>query len=67
MKVLIFGGNGFLGNALKKVFDENNIESYTVSRSNVLSNYNVDISNYNAFERLPVNFFNVVINSSFIS
>lgn len=66
MKVLIFGGNGFLGNALKKAFDENNIESYTVSRSNVLSDYNVDISNFNAFENLPKNFFTVVINCATI-
>jgi UDP-glucose 4-epimerase len=66
MKVLIFGGNGFLGNALKNVLDENNIDSYTVSRSNVLSNYNVDISNLEAFESLPKNFFNVVINCATI-
>lgn len=66
MKVLIFGGNGFLGNALKNTLDKNNIDSYTVSRSNVLSNYNVDISNYEAFKSLPKNFFNVVINCATI-
>jgi UDP-glucose 4-epimerase len=66
MKVLIFGGNGFLGNALKDLLDENNIESYSVSRSNTLCNFNFDISIYEAFENLPKDFFTVVVNCATI-
>lgn len=66
MKVLLFGGNGFLGSALKKLLDKSNIESYTVSRSNEFSDYNLDISVYNEFHNLPKNFFSVVVNCATI-
>lgn len=62
MKILIFGGNGFLGNALTSIFDKENIQYYTVSRSNKDSTYNIDISDFDDFTKLPFNFFNVIIN-----
>lgn len=66
MKVLLFGGNGFLGTNLKRILDEHNIESFTVSRSSETSNYKVDISDYKSFDLLPKNFFTVVVNCATI-
>ena len=62
MKVLLFGANGFLGKAVKETLDENNVESYTVSRSVGNADYQVDISSFDDFSNLPNDFFNVVVN-----
>jgi UDP-glucose 4-epimerase len=61
MKVLLFGSSGFLGKSICKLFKEKQVEFYTVSR-NETSNYSIDISDYNRFDILPNNFFDVVIN-----
>lgn len=62
MKVLIFGGNGFLGQALGQLFDAENIEYSTASRSTNRADYQIDISNGADFEKLRVNHYNVIIN-----
>ena len=62
MKVLIFGGNGFLGKALQHEFNKSKVEFFTVSRSNTLSSFNVDISKIDDFSSLPDNFFTVIVN-----
>lgn len=66
MRILLFGGNGFLGNAITSLLYETNFECYTASRSNTKSNYNLDISDFNEFSKLPVNFFDIVINCATI-
>lgn len=66
MKVLIFGGNGFLGNALTAHLYEMGFEYCTVSRSDSKSSYNLDISDFEEFSKLPNNFFNIVINCATI-
>lgn len=62
MKVLIFGGNGFLGKALQHEFNKSKVDFFTVSRSNTLSSFNVDISKIDDFSSLPNNFFTVIVN-----
>lgn len=62
MKVLVFGGNGFLGNSLTSVLKEESIECSTVSRSGIKSSYNLDISNYDEFSKLPLDYFDAVVN-----
>lgn len=66
MKVLIFGGNGFLGNALTSLLYEMGFEYCTVSRSDSKSSYNLDISDFEEYSKLPNNFFNIVINCATI-
>lgn len=66
MKVLIFGGNGFLGKALGQLFDTENIEYSTASRSDKQSNYKIDVSNYSNFEKLPNDYFDIIINCATI-
>lgn len=62
MKILIFGGNGFLGQALGKLFARENIEYSTASRANSNSNYQINISNFEDFKKLPLNYYDVIIN-----
>lgn len=62
MKVVVFGGNGFLGNSLTSVLQEAGIECFTVSRSDSKSNFNLDISNFDQFSKLPTDFFDAVVN-----
>ena len=62
MRVLVFGGNGFLGNALNLESSKENILYYSVSRSNKNSNYCVDISDFETFSILPQNYFDAVVN-----
>lgn len=66
MRVLIFGGNGFLGDAVTSLLHEMGFEYYTVSRSYSKSSYNLDISNFEEFSKLPNNFFDIVINCATI-
>lgn len=62
MKVALFGGSGFLGREFYLQSKKNGIECYSISRGDVNSDFNVDISNFIDFERLPYNFFDTVIN-----
>jgi len=62
MKVLVFGGNGFLGNSLTSILKKEGMECFTVSRSDKKSNYNLDISNYQEFSRLPLDYFDAIVN-----
>jgi UDP-glucose 4-epimerase len=66
MKVLIFGSNGFLGSSLCNLLEKNEVEFYTISRSDQKSNYNLDISDFNQFSQLPLNFFDAIINCATI-
>ena len=66
MKILLLGGSGFLGSSLSSLLKSNGIEYYTASRSNKNSDFNIDISDYNDFIKLPTNFFEVVINCAVI-
>lgn len=66
MKVLVFGGNGFLGNSLNEIIDKKGVEFYSVSRFNHKSNFNLDISDYNQFSKLPIDFFDAVVNCATI-
>lgn len=66
MKVLIFGGNGFLGTSLCNLLEKKKVEFYTVSRSDPKSSYNLDISDINQFAQLPLNFFDAVVNCATI-
>lgn len=66
MKILIIGGNGFLGNVITSLLSEMDFECYTVSRSNSKSNYNIDISDFKDFSKLPNDFFDVLINCATI-
>lgn len=66
MRILIFGGNGFLGNSLTALLAAQGISYQTVSRSNKSSDYNFDISNYSAFSKLPKNAFDLVVNCATI-
>jgi UDP-glucose 4-epimerase len=62
MKVALLGGNGFLGRELYLQSKKTEVECYVISRGNTNSDFNVNISNYNDFEKLPYNFFDIVIN-----
>lgn len=62
MKVLVFGGNGFLGNSLTSVLEQESIVCFTVSRSGIKSSYNLDISKYEEFSKLPLDYFDAVVN-----
>lgn len=62
MKVLIFGGNGFLGNSLTSILRKEGMECFSISRSDEKSNYNLDISNYEEFSKLPHDYFDAVVN-----
>jgi UDP-glucose 4-epimerase len=62
MRVLIFGGNGFLGNSLTSLLKKEDYKCFTVSRSKTVSDYNLDVSKYEEFSNLPLNFFDVIIN-----
>ena len=66
MKVLIFGGNGFLGKAVQQELENNQISCYSVSRSGEATNYKVDIGKMNDFKNLPNDIFNVIINCATI-
>jgi UDP-glucose 4-epimerase len=65
MNVLVFGGNGFLGMELEEEFKNNNYNFFSASR-NTHSGYKLDISNFEEFANLPLDFFDVVINCASI-
>ena len=65
MNILVFGGNGFLGLEVEKVFKNTNYTFFSASR-NSKCGYKVDISNYDDFTNLPNDFFDVVINCATI-
>ncbi|MDI1254467.1 MAG: NAD(P)-dependent oxidoreductase [Flavobacterium sp.] len=65
MKVLVFGGNGFLGKAFAVLLKAKQIDCFVVSRSEN-SDYAIDISQYEDFKILPDNFFDVVVNCATI-
>lgn len=62
LKVLVFGGAGFLGNRLNILLKEEGFQCYTVSRSHPNSDFKLDISDFRAFDTLPKDFFDVVVN-----
>lgn len=62
MKVLIFGGNGFLGSSLISILKKEGFECFTVSRSDVGSTFRLDISKFHEFAKLPINFFDLIVN-----
>ena len=62
MKILVFGSNGYLGKNLTLLLKKHAFEFYTVSRSFDQSEYKIDISNFEDFSILPLNFFDVIIN-----
>lgn len=66
MRVLIFGGNGFLGSSLCSLLEKNEVECYTISRSDQKSNFNLDISDIKQFSQLPLNFFDAIVNCATI-
>ena len=66
MRVLIFGGNGFLGTALGSALNEGSIAYETVSRTSDASTYNFDISVRDSFGMLPNNAFDIVVNCATI-
>jgi UDP-glucose 4-epimerase len=61
MKILVFGGNGFLGKEIKNLSAGTKFVIYSASRSN-LSDYKIDISDFNSFKKLPLNYFDIIIN-----
>ncbi len=63
MKILIFGGEGFVGKSLKMLLERNNIEYLSVSRS---SEKTVDISNFEDFFKIKENYFDIVVNCATI-
>ncbi|MFK7000584.1 NAD(P)-dependent oxidoreductase [Flavobacterium oreochromis] len=63
MKILLFGGCGFLGEAIVDIFKKNGLEIFTASR-NVKCNFQIDISNSEDFLKLPLDYFDVVINAA---
>jgi UDP-glucose 4-epimerase len=65
MNILVFGGNGFLGLEIKKVLKNTGHTFFSASR-NSDSGYTVDISKSEAFDNLPNDFFDVVINCATI-
>ncbi|MBC7640978.1 MAG: NAD(P)-dependent oxidoreductase [Flavobacterium sp.] len=62
MKILIFGGNGFLGNEICSLLKRQKTDYCTVSRNNSSSDYKIDISNFKDFDILPNHVFDIVIN-----
>ena len=62
MKILVFGGNGFLGNEICNLLKLQSTEFYAVSRNNSSSDYKIDISNFKDFDILPNHVFDIVIN-----
>lgn len=65
MNILVFGGNGFLGLEIQKEMINSNHTFFSASR-NAVSGYKVDISNFDDFNSLPNDFFDVVINCATI-
>jgi UDP-glucose 4-epimerase len=65
MNILVFGGNGFLGLEIEKEMINSNHTFFSASR-NAVSGYKVDISNFEGFNKLPNDFFDVVINCATI-
>ncbi len=65
MKILIVGSSGFLGKSLRKYLSYEKFEIYTLSR-NGESDFNFDISEFESFNVLPLNFFEVIINCATI-
>lgn len=59
MKVIIFGGEGFVGKALQRELTWRNIEFLSVSRSSDIS---VDISNYEDFSKITPDYYDVIVN-----
>ena len=62
MKILVFGGNGFLGSALTSILNTEGFEYFTVSRFDNKSNFNLDISKSEEFSKLPLNYFDIIVN-----
>ena len=65
MNILVFGGSGFLGFEIEKELKNTNHVFFASSR-NAVSGYKVDIGNFDEFDNLPNNFFDVVINCATI-
>ncbi|MBT7624016.1 MAG: NAD(P)-dependent oxidoreductase [Flavobacteriaceae bacterium] len=66
MNVLIFGGSGFLGSEITELLKQKNINCYSASSNNLNSDYKIDISKIGSFDKLPKNFFNIIINCATI-
>lgn len=62
MKILIFGGNGFLGNEICRLLKLQSSDFCTVSRNNSSTDYRIDISNFKDFAILPDHIFDIIIN-----
>lgn len=65
MNILVFGGNGFLGKEIEKQLRNSDLVFFSASR-NAGSGYIIDISNFDSFTVLPMNFFDIVINCATI-
>lgn len=66
MKVLIFGGTGFLGSETNRLLKTYKHETYTASVKNSKSDFTIDISKLESFNSLPLNYFDIVINCASI-
>jgi UDP-glucose 4-epimerase len=62
VKVLVFGGSGFLGNAICNSLKNSKYDIYSTYLNNNEGDFKIDITNYLDFKRLPINFFNIIIN-----
>jgi UDP-glucose 4-epimerase len=62
MKILIFGGSGFLGNAFSSLLIKKGIAFSTVSRKDSEATYLLDISDFHSFKSIPNNKYNVIVN-----
>ncbi len=67
MKILVFGGTGFLGGNLTSLLKQN--EGYEIkntSRNTSKGDYSVDIAEMTSFNILPRNYFDVIVNCATI-
>lgn len=63
MRVLLFGGSGFLGKSIVNCFSFDEVSIDTVSRGKKC-NYQIDIKSFDDFKKLPNNYYDVVINAA---
>lgn len=63
MRVLLFGGSGFLGKSIVECFTFEKVSVETVSRGENC-NYQIDIKSFEDFKKLPNNYYDVVINAA---
>lgn len=63
MKVLLFGGSGFLGKAIVSYFTSKMVLVETVSRGENC-NFQININSFEEFSKLPKNYYDVVINAA---